>query len=129
MDDLMVILKVCAIIVFVIAAALAGISAVHISTNPGSGNQIGYISEVSNNGFVWKPTQISLINSEPTYGSQTDWAYGSRSKEIEETAMKYLDSHQKVIVHYEGYFSVWGWEYPTTEVITSIEPAGEENHV
>ena len=125
MGEFIELLAVIGIVVFVIIGGILAVcEVVHVSTSPGSGSQIGYISEVSNNGLFWKPTQISLINSEPTYGSQTDWDYGAQSPEITTAAMKYMNTHQKVIVHYEGYFWVWGWDHPTNEVITGIELAG-----
>lgn len=98
----------------------------HVSISPGSGQQIGYISEVENSGFIWRPDEIVLIGSEATFSSaQTAWDYASDSPEITTRAKEYLKSHQKVIVEYETMFVAFGWEYSNPSKIVRITPVGD----
>ena len=111
-------------IAVIIGVPMAFNSVFHISLSPGSGEQIGYISEVSNSGVVWQPTAIDLINSEPTYGgAQTSWRYGSAGPEIDAAAREYLNRHEKVIVTYETRVLVFGWDFAECDIITGIKPA------
>lgn len=124
LDDLIpigIIIMICGGFIF---AVFGFGSTFHISLDPGSGEQIGYISEVEAGGIIWRPDQITLIGSEATFSSsQTSWSYASASPEITDQARHYLKTHEKVIVRYETSLVAFGWEYSEASKITNITKA------
>jgi len=92
-----------------------------VGFDQGSGEQIGYISEVESNGIFWRPVEIRLISIEPTFSnSDTVWYYGSPSTEITEKAMRCLKNHAKVTVKYETFQYVEPWSYSHRTLIKEI---------
>lgn len=92
----------------------------------GHGQQIGYISEVENNGWIWRPTEIRLISIEPTFSeSDTVWYFAPESSEITAKAILSMKTHEKVIVKYEVWTSANHWDYSSRVIMTDIRPAGE----
>jgi len=124
-DDLKVVIKVFGGICLACVIIALLFLLYHVGFSTGHGEQIGYISEVSNSGIIWRPTQVNLINSEPTYSdSQTSYDYGVDSDKITALAKKYVKSHEKVIVTWRDEFAVPAWEYHSSTIITDIKPAG-----
>lgn len=109
-------------IVFVLVAVIFGVSIfADWGFDTGHGQQIGYISEVENNGWIWQPTEITLISVVPTFSSQdTVWKYASNDPEIVDTARLVMDTHDKVVVKYETRFIVTRWDFSHRTVITEI---------
>lgn len=106
--------------VAVISAVFADDGALGFGAISGEGEQIGYISEVTNTGFVWKPTEVRLINSEPTYSDEdTSYYYAVASKDIETKAKTAMKSHEKVVVKYVIQ-NVEPWAYSHRVVIVDI---------
>lgn len=123
-DALKVTLFLCVGLIATPAICWGIASIIHISVEPGYGQQIGYITEVENSGIVWRPDEIVLIGSEATFSSsQTSWEYASSSPEITELARQYLKNHKKVVVQYETVLFVFGWEYSHATRITGIADA------
>lgn len=121
-DDVMAVPVLCG---FVIVVFLLGFSMFYnVGMQPGEGRQIGYIAEVEKAGLIWQPETVVLIGSEATFSdSQTSWIYGVMSHEMTEKAIHYLDTHEKVVVHYKTEFLVGRWDSPSATRITEISPA------
>jgi hypothetical protein len=119
--------------VFLIGIAIVGTPIViasliffDVGLDTGSGEQLGYVSEVEQNGIFWKPTEIRLISIEPTYSeSDTVWYYGVLSPELTERSKQSMRSHEKVIVNYETRLAVAKWDYASRTIITDIRSAEE----
>jgi len=125
-DDLVFFLFLSGLCAAVIVGIFFFFCALHICTQPGTGQQIGYVSEIENAGILWRPVEIVLIGSEATFSSsQTSWEYASASPEITELARHYMKTHEKVIVKYESVMIVYAWEYSNPTRITSIEMTGD----
>jgi len=119
--------KCIGIIILICIVIITPFELYHVGFNTGSGEQIGYISEVANSGILWRPDQVHLINSEPTYSkSQTTYAYGVNSTEITKLARQYVKSHERVIVTYREEWAVPSWEYHSNVIITDIRPSEVE---
>jgi hypothetical protein len=89
--------------------------------NTGVGQQTGYISEVMNDGWLWQPTQITLLSVVPTYSEKdTSWDYSPANDQITELAKIAMDKHSKVTVHYTTQMSVPRWQYSSRVIITNI---------
>ena len=121
-DDVIAVMFLCGV-VFVVF--LLGFSMFYnVGMQPGEGRQIGYIAEVEKAGLIWQPETVVLIGSEATFSdSQTSWTYGVMSHEMTEKAINYLDTHEKVVVHYKTEFLVERWDSPSATRITEISPA------
>ena len=121
-DDVIAVMFLCGV-VFVVF--LIGFSMFYnVGMQPGEGRQIGYIAEVEKAGLIWQPETVVLIGSEATFSdSQTSWIYGVMSHEMTEKAIHYLDTHEKVVVHYKTEFLVGRWDSPSATRITEISPA------
>jgi hypothetical protein len=106
---------------------LIGFGFFEFGLDVGNGEQVGYISEIENNGFLWQPTDVKLISIEPTF-SQTDtaWHYAVVNEEITEKARNYMNTHEKVVVKYTTYTFAGRWEYSHRTIITEITSAGEK---
>lgn len=88
----------------------------------GHGSHIGYISEIENNGWIWQPTTITILNIQPTYSDKdTSWTYAVANKELEEIAKAALVNKSVVAVHYETRQITSKWEYSSRTIITGIE--------
>jgi hypothetical protein len=115
-------------IVFVLVISIFVVMGVILSCfcevgfDTGSGEQVGYISEIEHNGVFWKPAEIKLISIEPTYSStDTVWYYGSGSDDITRNATQHMRNHDKVVVKYETRVMTFYWDYSHRIVITNIE--------
>jgi hypothetical protein len=105
------------------AGALVTVSiiAYDFGLDTGSGEQIGYISEVENNGWIWKPTEIRLISINPVYTTgDTSWYYATSSKEITSRARGFMKNHTPVVVSYEVVMFTSRWDYSSRVIITDI---------
>jgi len=124
-DGIEVVVGLFVVLSIVVVVALTGVMIFYdIGLDSGNGEQIGYISEVEQNGWLWRPPEVRLISSEPTYSSSdTVWYYGVPSKEMTDLARKYLKTHEKVIVSYEVRQVASRWDYSTRVIITDIKPA------
>lgn len=122
-------LAIAGIIIMVVAiAALCGYTVLYDwGLNTGTGQQIGYVSEVMNDGWLWQPTQITLLSTVPTYSEKdTSWDYAPANDQITETAKSAMDSRSKVIVHYTTRFSVARWQFSNRVIITGISILEDE---
>lgn len=113
--------------VVIISFVGTGVGTFEFGLDVGNGEQVGYISEIENNGFLWQPTDVKLISVEPTF-SQTDtaWHYAVANEEITEKARNYMNTHEKVVVKYTTYVFAGRWEYSHRTIITGISSAGEK---
>ena len=112
---------VCVIIgiVFVILLGAALFFSFGLST--GVGEQAGYISEVEQSGWLWRPAEVRLISIEPTFSEKdTSWEYGSASDNVTAECKKFMKSHEKIVVTYEVRQVTANWEYANRVVITGI---------
>lgn len=110
------------IILTVLCVAIVSSTFADFGLDSGKGEQIGYISEIENNGIFWRPTAVTLIGSEATFSSsQTSWSYAADSPVIVESATRFLKNHKPVIVKYETSTFCWRWECSHRTKITGIE--------
>jgi len=118
-DNLLVIGTLAAMVI--LAAIAISACFYDFGLNTGTGQQTGYISEVMNDGWLWQPTQITLLSVVPTYSEKdTSWDYAPANDQITEIAKKAMDTHSKVTVHYTTQFSVARWQYSSRVIITNI---------
>ena len=92
----------------------------------GSGNQIGYISEVETNGMFYHQPTVHLISINPVYSnSDTSWQFGLDNPDLVTNATDAMNSHEPVVVYYKSYYFVWRSQFATRDVIISINPTNQ----
>lgn len=115
------------VMVLVTMVAVFSGGLVFFGFDSGTGEQIGYISEVESNGIFWRLVEIRLISAEPTFSdSDTVWYYGSSSQEVIEKAVRCLKTHDVITVKYKTYRFVKPWDYSHRTLIEEI--VGECNY-
>jgi hypothetical protein len=109
------------VVVLTIALISTGFGFFEFGFNIGNGEQVGYISEIENDGFLWQPTDVKLISVEPTF-SETDtaWHYAVLDESITEKARYYMNTHEKVVVTYVTHQFEGRWDYSHRTIITEI---------
>lgn len=122
-DDIKIVLGIIVAIAIVSGIFMVALVFIDFGLDTGAGEQTGYIAEVEQSGWLWRPAEIRLISIEPTYSeTDTGWYYGSSSPEITELAKKYMKNHEQVIVSYELRSVATRWEYVNRVIITGITP-------
>lgn len=108
-------------IIPLVLLAITGFGSFEFGLDVGQGEQVGYISEIENNGFIWQPTDVRLISVEPTFSQMdTAWHYGVINEEVTEKARRFMNTHEKVVVKYETHMFEGRWDYSHRTIITDI---------
>jgi hypothetical protein len=117
------ILSVFFIMVVVAIAALIGAAMFYdFGLSTGHGSHVGYVSEIENEGWLWQPTTITVLNIQPTYSNKdTSWTYAVANSCITEIAKAALVNKSVVTVTYETRQVTANWEYAGRTMITGIE--------
>lgn len=95
----------------------------------GRGTQSGYIAEVEETGYLWRPAIVRLLNIVPTYSEKdTMFDYGIEP-ELVDLAKGYQLNQSPCSVEYTIRHFKWDWEYSDIVVITNITsiPHQDEN--
>jgi hypothetical protein len=125
-SDILIVILGAIMVIFAVGSVAACVAFIFYDYgfDVGTGEQIGYISEVEYTGWLWQPATIKLISIEPTFSSSdTSWHYGSASGEITEKAKTFMKTHEKVIVTYEVRRVADKWEYSNRVIATGIRQA------
>lgn len=110
--------------VVLLVALMVTIVFYDVGLDSGSGEQIGYISEVETGGWIWKTTEIKLISVEPTFDEgDTSWHFATTDVETTNKARQFMRTHEKVIVKYETWQAAPRWYYANRYPAVDIIPA------